>query len=446
MRPCDRTDSSLVGELLLLAAAAPALYFPQRFPPWAVYASLLLLAGGWVWRRLRLGVWYTPTPADWPIFLLFGVMLPISLWVAPAPLREQYSIPRAYILLWNFCLFWVVVTYGSRSRRYIELALAGFALLALAIALVAPLGMNWLYKFAGFQSLIAAIPSPLVGVFAGAETGFHPNQVAGTLLYALPLLLALGVAELLQRRQALAMPGVRFLVWLATPVIGLVLLLTQSRMALFASGLGVVVMVLVNRRWGRRLLVIAGLGVLASLPFLSATLLDTMGETSLAATLGGMGTLKFRQDVWVQAVRTIYDFPFTGIGLGTFRRIIYLLYPVQVSPYYDLEQAQHAHNFFLQTGLDFGLLGLVALAAIYLGAMIVLAPAWWGNGPSGALARMAPWWAMGLGGSLVAQVVHGQLDAVAMGAKTNLMFWYVLALTFALGNLYQYSSAHLRAQ
>jgi hypothetical protein len=187
---------TLVVELVLLAIAAPALYFPQWFPDWAPYIGLLALTAGWVWRRWWLGVWYVPTPADWPILFLFAVMLPVSLWAAPGPLREQYSIPRSYILLWNFCLFWVVVSYASRNRLYAELALAEFALLALAIALVAPLGINWLYKFAWLRPLTDAIPSPLVGVFVGAEAGFSPNQTAGALLYAFPLLLAISVGEL----------------------------------------------------------------------------------------------------------------------------------------------------------------------------------------------------------------------------------------------------------
>ena len=197
-----RIDSTFAVELLLLLLAAPVLYFPGRFPTWAPGVGLLVLVSGWIWRRWRLGIWYARTPADWPIFFLFAVMLPISVWAAPGPLREQYSIPRAYILLWNFCLFWTIVTHASRSYPSAEWALGGLVLSTLLIALVAPLGMNWLFKFPGVKEALGIIPAPLKTVFVGAEGGFHPNQVAGTLLYAFPLMLAIVAGDNYSRRPA----------------------------------------------------------------------------------------------------------------------------------------------------------------------------------------------------------------------------------------------------
>ncbi len=37
-------------------------------------------------------------------------------------------------------------------------------------------------------------------------------------------------------------------------------------------------------------------------------------------------------------------------------------------------------------------------------------------------------WALGLTGALVAHTVYSQLDAVTMGAKTNLMWWWMFGL------------------
>ncbi len=45
------------------------------------------------------------------------------------------------------------------------------------------------------------------------------------------------------------------------------------------------------------------------------------------------------------------------MGLNTFREVVFLIYPIGVSPTYNLG---HAHNFFLQTALDFGVPGLIA--------------------------------------------------------------------------------------
>ncbi len=227
-------DTTFAIELLLLALTLPFLYFPERFPNWTASASIGILLAGWVWRRWRLGVWFQRTPADWPIFFLFLVMLPISLWAAPEPLRVQYSIPKAYVLVWNFFLFWTMVTHASRSWPLARVAIAGFIATGMAIALVAPLGIDWLYKYPGVDAVLGRIPAPLLGVFVGAESGFHPNQVAGTLLYVLPLLLALTAASPLRLWRA--RDERRIGDWLLAAVLvgcsvvmGGVFLLTQSR-------------------------------------------------------------------------------------------------------------------------------------------------------------------------------------------------------------------------
>src|SRR5690606_23195399 len=95
------------------------------------------------------------------------------------------------------------------------------------------------------------IPPLLVGVFRGAESGFHPNQVAGTLLYALPRMLALAAAGLRVR------PLPRW-VWPLLPAAALVLavmVLTQSRAALLGLAASLVVMGFAPWRWGRIALV-----------------------------------------------------------------------------------------------------------------------------------------------------------------------------------------------
>ncbi len=57
------------------------------------------------------------------------------------------------------------------------------------------------------------------------------------------------------------------------------------------------------------------------------------------------------------------------MGLGTFREVGRLFYPLSIPPDYDFA---HAHNELLQAGLDLGVPGLVAFVAIYLGAFGML--------------------------------------------------------------------------
>ena len=406
-------------DVALLLLCAPLLYFPGYFPDWGPMAALGGLIVGLVWRRWRLGIWFQRTPIDWPLFFLMVVMLPISLWAAPAPMREEYSMPRAYILLWNLCLWMTVVTHASRRRELLWLSTAGFIGVGVMVALVAPLGIDWLYKFPGFSVILSRIPSPLVGVFAGAESGFHPNQVAGTLLHVLPLPLALGIAALYERRRWLGL-----MLLGAAALMGLVLLLTQSRGGLMGLAAGMLAMgiALLPRLWMIVAIVVlvGGLGFLMLTPF---PLVELLSDAPPVEAVGGMGTLSFRQEVWTHAITGLHDFAFTGMGLGTFREIVRLLYPLNVDPSYDIG---HAHNFFLQAGLDFGLPGMIALIAIYLVVFAVL----------GQILRSALWpWGIGLLGCLVAHLSYSMLDAVAMGAKTNVVWWVWLGVVLGAGGL-----------
>jgi O-antigen ligase len=411
-------DTTFFVELLLLAITAPILYFPGRFGMGEIAFAVGLLALGWVWRRLMIGVWYQRTPADWPIFFLFAVMLPVSIWAAPGPLREEYSIPRALILIWNFFLFWTVVSHAGRRREFLYLIGAGFILAGVAVSAIALLGTQWGNKFPLLGPFLARVPTPLVGAFDGAESGFNPNQVAGTLLYILPLGMALLVSVGRDWRQRWWW-GIPLLG--AVGVIGAVFLFTQSRAAWLGLIVAVVAMLLM--RWRRGLLVIAAGIVLlvVILPWVPFELI--LGQAGEAEELVGTVTLSGRQEIWNRALYGIADFSFTGMGLGTFREIVRILYPLfLISPGFDIG---HAHNFFLQMGLDFGIPGLIALLAIYLSGVAHLVQVrltyTWGQ----------TLWAIGLLGVLLGHTLYDMADAVSMGAKPNFIFWMLLALVFA---------------
>ncbi len=59
----------------------------------------------------------------------------------------------------------------------------------------------------------------------------------------------------------------------------------------------------------------------------------------------------------------LQDFPFTGIGMGTFTQVADRLYPFFL---YAPGTVEHAHNLFLQVGVDLGLPGLIAWLAIFM--------------------------------------------------------------------------------
>ena len=66
----------------------------------------------------------------------------------------------------------------------------------------------------------------------------------------------------------------------------------------------------------------------------------------------------------------LQDFPFTGIGMGSFEQVTNLLYPLFIAPGGGIT---HAHNLFLQVAVDLGLPGLVAWLSILI---LVVAVSW----------------------------------------------------------------------
>jgi hypothetical protein len=438
----------LLVEFALLGLAAPLLYFPERVQTqlanlcaceanWVVPLGLVLLALMWPlrhWSRARRGTVVTPRlyglplVARWALWFWFVVMLPVAIWAAPPPLREQYAFPRALILVWNFSLFWSVLAHAGQGRRALGWLMVGWLAAIQAIALVAPFGMEARTKLPVVGELQELIPRPLLGQFSGAEAGFSTNQVAGVLLYVLPLLVALWVAGLTTR-------GWRWwLLTLCSGWIGATLLLSQSRGGLLGMVVALLIMPLLVRRWGWYALGLLVAAVAAIAFFLPADAWGALDQTVWLDTVGGISTVQdFRTMVWEAATLAMQDFFFTGMGLGTFRVLVYLLYPLPgISPSLDLA---HAHNFFLQNGVDFGVPGLVAILLLYGAAIIQLVrlahspvqAAIWPSLPFLTPRVLAIGWM----GCMVGQTFYSLFDAVAMGSKPNFVWWWWLALIFA---------------
>ena len=104
----------------------------------------------------------------------------------------------------------------------------------------------------------------------------------------------------------------------------------------------------------------------------------------------------------------IQDFPITGIGMGLFTDLADRLYPFFLNA---PGSVTHAHNLFLQIGVDVGIPGLIAWLAT-LGIMVVIS---WQVYRFGLL--RGDQWSTSLGAGLfcsqAALIVHGLLDATS---------------------------------
>jgi putative inorganic carbon (HCO3(-)) transporter len=414
-------------EWLVVMAIAPLLLFPTAYPHWTV-AALILLGILWLLCRESLPV----TPFNGALFL-FALMIPIAIWTSALP---ELTLPKASGLVLGLAVF-RAITLTVHNRRSLGLALVAFCLLGGAIVAVGAAGANWPTKVRFLSSLAGFIPRLIPSLPGMPEVGIQANQIAGILTLYLPLAVALVFGGLTKHkaqsyRQLSLAGGMVFLVITAS-----ILLLTQSRAGWIGSVAGLLTL---GALWGlsgrRRWMRLAGAALpLLALAAVAALLLaigpQPVGEVlyapdtvSEAENVVGEITLAGRVEIWNRALYAIQDFPFTGCGLGTFRRVVHILYPLFLtSPDFDIA---HAHNIFLQTALDLGLPGLIAYLAL-LG--IAGATCWRCARHSDPLVRAT---ALGLAAGLVGLHVYGLADALALGSKPGVAFWFALGLIAAL--------------
>jgi putative inorganic carbon (HCO3(-)) transporter len=412
---------------LVAGAAAPFLVFPTVRPRWTATALAVLV----VWWLLRWAVRGEP----WPVtpfngaLLLFALMVPVGIWASAVP---ELTLPKAAGLVLGLAVF-RAMALAVDSPRCLNLAMALFCLLGLAILVVGVLGTRWSAKVGPLYAVTKRIPWLIQGLPESQADAVSPNQLAGALAFYLPLSMALVFSWRFSRRAIIGpLAGLVGSLLFFALVAG-ILLLTQSRSGWMGGAAGILALVSLagltsRRRWAR------GMG--GSLPVLAMLAVGALvlrpGQQQLGESLFGKEsaspveevvgtiTLEGRVEIWSRALYAIQDFPFTGCGLGAFRRVVPVLYPLfTVPPDSDIA---HAHNIFLQTALDLGIPGLVAYLAL-LG--IALAVCW-------QVAVEGDRWeramALGLACSLIALHAYGMTDALALGSKPAVAFWFALGI------------------
>jgi len=420
-------------EWLAVAVAAPLLLFPTVRPLWTAM-TLIVLTMLWFLRWLVRREPWSVTPFNGAL-LLFALMIPVAIWASALP---ELTLPKAAGLVLGLAVF-RATTLAVRNRRALSLALVAFCLLGLAILAVGVLGAKWPAKVDLLDSLARTFPRLVSSLPGMPDTGISTNQLAGTLILYLPLLAILAGSRIhlgsTFRRWLVSTGTVGFLLLTAA-----VLLLTQSRGGWVG---GMVSLLTLLALWGlsssdgRMRIVGAALPLLALLAITAFLLYlgpyqvgEILYEANSGATVEqvvGEMSVAGRIEIWNRALYAVQDFPFTGCGLGTFRRVVHILYPLFLIPP-DTDIA-HAHNIFLQTALDLGLPGLIAYLAL-LG--IALATCWRCARRGGPLVRAT---ALGLAAGLVGLHVYGLADAVALGSKPGVAFWFALGLIAALPNV-----------
>jgi putative inorganic carbon (HCO3(-)) transporter len=393
----EPASSGLAGliarhELLLTLALSPLLLFPGRLS-WVALIAIGLL---WLARRVAYGRLTRPSAMIGPQLLL-TVMAVAGYRVSVDP---ALSAPKLWGILLQAALFFAALN-GLRGRRGVQWLAAGLVALTVAVALLSLVGAQWdTVRLAPLPALYDRLPRLLRDVpdsgLSPDQAFFHPREVGATMGLLLPFVTAV----------ALFGPSRRWR-WAAAPALllgGVVLLLSQAVMGLFGLLAGWAVLAVWRRR---RLLVpilllaiaFAVVAVNASPPGWAAALLSLDNPIGAGVVL--------RLDIWSRAIAMIADMPYTGIGLNT--------YPLIQAHFYTgylLGPEPHAHNLLMQTALDLGLPGLLALiwllAAFYATAFRA--------GPQLADRQLQALVA-GAAAGVTAYVAGGALDVMTLGAK-----------------------------
>ncbi len=358
--------------------------------------------------------------------LLFCLSMPLAVWASAVP---ELTLPKLTGLILGLAVF-RVLAFAIHDRRSLEAGLVVFVLVGAGIWMLGLLGTHLTF----LQPIAQRLPPALASLPGAPDEGINPNQLAGALVLYLPVVFALALGCARERRPILAV------ILVAAGLAGAATLaVTRSRAGWvgFGASLATLGVLLAWIAGGRRVravalgfVALALIGGLLTGILLLPSRLAGSAEGVMAGSQAGevmqQLSLESRVEIWSRALYALQDFPFTGVGLGTFRRVVNLLYPLFLVP--PDSDIGHAHHVLLQVGVDLGLGGLIA----YLALMIVAVVTGWqiARRTDGFLRLVA----LGLVTSLIGYHVYGMADTLALGSKPSVVLWMILGLIAALAN------------
>ena len=375
---------AIIAAACALAAAVP--YLTSRRSASSVSPLLILLGIAAGLTLLQL----VPLPAGLAQ-LIASVKLELvtdhaRAWGDPAPsfVMASYDPPATLVELAKLCgyasLAFVATRLASdrRSRSMLAMIVVGAAV---AVAIVA-----FAHEVVGAREIYGVFSSPVHPQLLSPI--INENHLASLLAMAVPVAVALAVIQ----------GGVLRGVWIGAALLcAAVVLLLGSRGGALGLGIGLVtttvILLLQRRRTSERspagsyrwipVLVTAACVVVLLVAFTAHHLANELAATELDELHGESS----KYQVWVRAMQMLADHPWLGTGHGAFEQAFTRWSQVGDHAY------SHAENSYVQTVVDWGIPGALALL---LAGVAMLRPAVrrWSQSPLeagvlGALASLA---------------------------------------------------------
>ena len=398
-----------LAELGLVFACAVLLYFVPQISPWPLLIALLAWIGLVVAGRFA----NLSTPLDFPL-LIFLATATLGVWTT-------YNQPDGLSKLWLIaagCLLYYALARQPGENLWL---VAGFASVFLAVLAG--------YYLLTFDKIDPQLLHPALAIPSSTQPAITPtvsllanplHDVAeGLIAILMPFSIALGVYAWRKRNPALGLFALAALL-LATGAS----LLGSSLAALLAllSALGLTSLWLLSGylpglslKWrgilfGFALLLLIAMGWIL-VAFYPDWIMDQINR------LAGQGRTASQLEVNLNTLQLIPDFLFTGGGLAAFPGL-YSQYIMNLPVYLY----GYSYNYFLDVGLEQGIIGLASLAVILAGSIWLA----WKSKVDGVLK-----WA--LLAALYVMLVNGLADDPLYGGRgTPLLFLLPgLAVAFA---------------
>jgi putative inorganic carbon (HCO3(-)) transporter len=393
-----------------------ALLMPPRFLPENLQSVLtsyrpaltFLLVLFWPIRWLAYGQLTRRTPLDWPLVFMLA-WLPVNYW---ASVDKALSWTAISYLLFGVALYLALINWPPARQRP---ALIGWLILIVGIGLT--LAAPLLSELTGSKlfrvPLIGNVLERLKTLLPGTV---NANILAGALTLIIPMPVALAIRHDWARRRWLPISCALLSVMMLAALI-----LTQSRGAYLATA--VATGVILALRWPKLWYAVPVLLIAGGIAVIQIGPINLFGDAGSSSAING---LDGRLELWSRALYAISDFPFTGIGVGTFERVIPVLYPLfSIGPDTVIP---HAHNLLLQVSVDLGLPGLIAYTALFINIFVMLI-----NRLRQREAALE--WALAAGtlGGLIAMFIHGLFDVPVWGTRPAVLPWLLIALAMQVG-------------